>query len=237
MRSGARAGGRPSGRRSRALLILFLMLIVGLPLAILGSLLGSRGSLPATSGEQPGGTIEGRLVDEQEAPLRGLPVRLFLISDEGEVALDHEVTTAADGAFSLVAPPHRGKYEIRVGGGEWVHSRRELSFLDRNGTPIELPPLELGLEPGCTLRVDLERTSDRYADSGRYELHGRLSQGLTLGLVRPALRLSGEFESGRIEIGGLPPLEGKLAIFLDNGDAVELPLELEPGAELRELRL
>jgi hypothetical protein len=223
--------------RSRALLVLLLLLIVGLPLAVVGSLMGSRGMLPATVGDQPGGEIEGRLLDPEGRPLAGATVLLSLLPDGAPSEPQAEVETAGDGTFSFTAPPVRGKYALSAGGGEYVRTVRELSFLDPRGETVELEPVELQLEPGCVLTVRLERASDRYDDSGRYELHGRMLEGWALGLIRPSLRKTGEFEDGVVEIGGLPPLDGRLILFLDNGDEVELPLRLEPGHTERVLPL
>lgn len=228
-------GARPA--RSRAVLVLLLLVIVGLPLAITGSLFVARDSMPATVGDQPGGPIEGRLRDPEGVPLSGVRVQLFLVDEGGGVDPCSETLSGADGRFHFEAPAHRGKYALRAGGDAWVVDGREFSFLDREGKPIEPRDLQWRLEPGCRLAIELIRATDRYDDSGHYELRGRLHRGIAFGLVRPELRLPGEFEGGRIDVGGLPPLAGSLTIFLDNGDEVELELDLVPGVVRRELEL
>lgn len=223
--------------RSRATLILFLLLVVGGPCVMALSILGSEVVGPATVGAQPGGTIAGHLDLPEGEPKAGREVRLFLLPDEGAAREQESVTTDADGAFSFDAPPVQGKYLVAAGGGEWQHSYREFSFLDREGEPTDPRELVVPVRRGCRLVVELKSDSGRRVDRGTWHLSGRASSGPLFGLVRAEIRTSGEFSGGRLEVDGLPPMAGELSIELDGGDIVRVPVELEDGEEHRTVEL
>jgi hypothetical protein len=228
---------RESLRLARLRTLLFVLLLVGLPLGVSISLIAGREDLPATSGEQPGGQVRGRLVEGGGASVPGVPVWLMAIAAESPTRLLGRTTSDAEGRFTLEAEPVIGKYAVGAGGKGYRRSWRELSFLDRKGAVIDPGELELRLLPGCSLRIELVRVSDRFAASGRFELRGRARDGGPFGLLRNEVLLSEDFEGGVIELDGLPPLDGELQVFLSNGDRLMLDLALDVGSHRRQIEL
>lgn len=224
-------------RLARLRTLLFALLLVGLPLGISISLIAGRHSLQAMSGSQPGGWFRGRIVLADGNPAVGVPVQLLTLSADASASKCAEVASGSDGHFALQAPPHEGKYAVRAGGGELRHVWREVSFIDRKGAVTDPGELELRLERGCSLTVEFVRVSERYADSGRFDLTGRVRGGSLFGLMATEVSRSEDFEGGRIEIGDLPPFDGKLQVFLSNGDQLALDLALGEGAHLRRIEL
>jgi hypothetical protein len=237
MRASAELGGRRTSRRARLAATLAVLLVVGLPATLATMVLSSRAERPVPSGAQPGGTIRGFLRDPRGAPLPDVEVRLFLVPLGASLEPAGSTRSAADGAFELAAPPLRGRYELRAGGGELRRVSRGFSFLDRGGRPVEPKAPVLELQPGCSLRVSFEAATARFEDSGRYELRATAAEGPLPSLLGQRVALEGEFDGARIEIGGLPPLDGELLIFFDNGDELRFPIRLRTGRTEHAIRL
>lgn len=228
-----------AGRRLR--LVLLILLVFGAPAAVSISLVTQEIGGEATFGAQPGGRVSGRVLDEDGRPLAGQPVELVLVSPDRVRSPGPRTTTDADGRFELAAPALEGSYLVVAGGtGTWQHDVHGLSFLDRRGGTIQPGPLELELLPGATLELVFRAGADTGPDStgsGRYVIEGKERRGLLFGLVPYGLRREGEVRDGRLRLEGLPPMRARVSVAFDDGETVELELDVEPGANASTVQL
>ena len=221
-------------RRAGFLLIVLLML--GLPALVMRGLLITDLDLNATVGSQPGGVLRGRLVprgdwpEGSEGQLGGHALELSTLDLGGGRARVAETISEADGSFRFDAPAVEGRYQVAAGGGLWQRVLREFSFLDRVGQLAPERELELPLRRGCALVVELQ-SEPKVA--GTYDLSGELKEGAILGVLHSTIQRVASFDDGRIEIDGLPPLEGVLRVFYGVGDELSFAVDLEPGETVR----
>ena len=217
---------------SKLKLLLLVVLLFGAPALVVFSLVEAEiGSIPhgAIDAAQPGGRIEGALVDPDGAPIADENVRLVLVRDPQGPVEAATARTGRDGRFAFDAPALVGHYDLVAGGGTWQRLRQPHSFVDRAGRAIEPAPVEMRLERGCELALTFARRDGHPADDGAYDLDGELGRGFFFGLVRPALRQSGSIAAGELAIGGLPPMRARLVARMAGGERIELALELVPG--------
>lgn len=224
---------RPVRRAGFLLLTLF---VLGLPALVMRGLIDTDLDLHATVGSQPGGLLQGRLIPrgdwagEAEGRLGGHELELFTVDLSGVRTRVGATRSSADGSFSFEVPAVSGRYEVVAGGGLWQRVLREFSFLDRAGELAPERELELPLREGCALVVELQGDPPV---AGAYDLSGELKEGAILGILHPSFRREAEFEGGRIELDGLPPLSGVLRVFFGVGDELRLEVDLVPGETVR----
>lgn len=236
MKHGERAPRSAPRAGPRLVLVLLLLLVVGLPAAIGTAWLRDEVPGSVASGAQPGGTLRGRVLDEDERPLPGRRVEALLVA-AGDQEPGPTTTTDADGRFTLELPPFRGHYVVRAGGGEEQRAARPVSFLGPVGEPLPPDELVLRLRPGATLDLAIERADGSPAGGGRWVLEASFGEGVLFGCVPYGLRQEGRVEEGRVRIDGLPPLRGTLSAVLDSGETLELDLRLRAGPNARTIRL
>ena len=215
----------------RGVLIVAILVCLGLPLAVVSQLYSPRSLATVPSGDQPGGTITGRLVTEDGRPVADHALELHLVVEEGR-RVHGSTRTDAHGQFAITAPPIAGYYLLEAGGGDFQRVVRGVSYLTEEGEIREPEPLELVLPPGATLRVTLTRTDGRPASGGTLYLEGRVASDFLFGLVPAGIRLERSFDAGAVVIDGLPSARGDVRIVLESGDRVEFPFELEAGQTL-----
>lgn len=225
----------------RVRLALLLLLLVGAPFLVTFSLLSSRAYGPVVRADQPGGRIDGTVLDPTGVPLADVEVELVLVTDPPVGASHAEVAertrTDHEGRFSFEAPSHRGAYELRAGGGPWRKVAQGFTFVDGRGRKVEPEPVEFDLQPGAILTVEIERRRGGPLAGGEWELRGHRSERTWLRWFEPELVTRGRFQGTRLTIGGLPPLGGTLTLRLDGGDVVTLPVELSVGETFRHIDL
>lgn len=221
---------------SRLVGILLLILLVGLPVLVVSGLFVRVGPVRVVDGMQPGGAIVGRVVDPEGYPVAGVNVLLWLaeISEDGSIAAhaDEEtapVVTDADGRFELNVPPFEGHYEIVAEGDLWVGASKGVTFVDRDGDPYDPGEIELTIEPGCLLRLELVDETGAPLGNGDYTLTGKADTGPLFGLLGARRHSRGSIHKGVLEIGGVPPMEATISIHMDDGRLVEITLPLTAG--------
>ena len=215
-----------------------MLLLFGAPALVVFSLIDAEvASLPAPviDGAQPGGRIEGTVVDRAGAPVVDHPIELQLVGELGERESAGVVRTDGEGRFGFDAPPVRGHYELAAGGGRWQFVREPRSFVDRAGRPVGGEPARLRLEPGCELALTFVRRDGSPGVDGEYELSGELEHGFLFGLIKPEIRKSGAIVAGELAVGGLPPIAATLVARMASGERVELALELVPGTNRKRI--
>jgi len=215
-----------------------VLLLFGAPALVVFSLIDAEvASLPAPviDGPQPGGRIEGTVVDDGDAPVVDHPVELQLVGELGERASAAVARTDGEGRFGFDAPPVRGHYELAAGGGTWQFAREPRSFVDRAGRPVGERPLRLRLARGCELALTFVRRDGSPGVDGEYELTGELEHGLLFGMIRPEIRKAGTILAGELAVGGLPPIAATLRARMVTGERVELALELVPGTNRKRI--
>ena len=217
-----RERGKTAGLGAQRLRVVLLVLtLFGAPLILMVSYLWMRNAafLPPF-GDQPGGEVVGVVTLEDGSPAADAPVHVFLHRRDTDPESFERAKTDESGRFAVKVPPLDGCYTVVVGGGTWVATRHEISLED--GEP---DPLEVTLEPGCEVVLDLERRDGQEIRAGDYEMV-RAAQSF---LPVPSAALAGEFEGARLTCDGLPPGQWTLRLRLDDGTEAEYSLELEPG--------
>jgi hypothetical protein len=230
---------RPTGPspRNRLALILLLLVIVGVPVMVTTALITQDVVGEVTQGDQPGGTLSGEVVDEDGHALAGEGVVLVCVSPERERTVAGRTKTDADGRFELRAPACQGSYELHAGGGTRRRVARGISFLDRDGEPIQPRPVTLELGPGAALELTFLKAG-KPAGPGRYVLDGRERRGLLFGLVPYyGVHSDGAIEDGVLRLDGLPPMQARLTVRFESGESVDLDLDLRPGVNARHIEL
>jgi hypothetical protein len=235
--SGGAAAAPGSRLRTRVILFVLLLVVLGLPAAIGTSWLRSDVPGAVTSGAQPGGRARGRVVDGEGRPLVGRAVEALLVLGAGETRPGPRTESDARGEFALELPAVQGHYLLRAGGEEEQRAVRPLSFLDPHGRAVEPRAVELALRPGAILELAILLPDGRPAAGGHWVLDGTFGEGLLLGCVPYGLRQEGAVVEGRVRADGLPPLRGTLSVVLDTGESLELDVELRPGLNARTVSL
>ena len=225
--------------KSKIVVLLLLLFIFGVPALVTAGLLfaGPRVVASVPDGKQPGGEFEGRVVDGEGDPIAGMKVRVFLRDEAGAMDEIDALTTDGDGKFQGTVPEHEGHYLVDAGGvGTWQGTGHAFSFLDREGNPHELRPIELELRAGAHLVLELVDGSGDPMGDGELRMEGRFSSPYLFGLVDGSLSSSQSIRAGRIEMEGLPaPMETKIHITLDSGESAELELQVQPGRQVERI--
>ena len=171
--------------KSKVTLVLVLLFLFGIPaIVVTGLLFGSVTPVFASDQDQPGGHVSGKVVDADGNPLAGISVEIGAASESGAVHELDVIVTSADGSFEATLPAHRGFYDISAGGGVWRRSGTSFSFLDREGELRTPRPVELELEPGCDLTIEIVEADGSPAGDGSYDLSGEYQSGMLFGLAK-----------------------------------------------------
>ena len=215
-------------RRHRLRLVVWVVLIVGLPLAILLQLALGERDYGAPIGEQPGGELRARVVDADGTPVVEHPVELQVWA-AGALPQTH-ATQASDSQGRVVfqAPPVLGKYRLVAGGGALQRVGRECSFVDSAGGAVEVQEAELVLAPGAVIELVFTRLGGIPAGSGQLRLEGQTLDGALFGLLTAPVGMTRDFDAGRCVLDGLPPLSGQVSVHFTDG--TELSFEVRAPA-------
>ena len=215
-------------RRSRLRVVMWAVLVFGLPLSIVLQLWLGPAEFGAPAGEQPGGELLARVVDEAGDPVEGATVELQLWP-VGAPAETHETReTDAEGRVRFDAPPLHGKYRLLTGGGAHQRVGRERSFVDGKGRPVELAEVVLERRPGVQLELSFTRSGSP-VDGGTVWLDATTLAGPLFGLLGAPITLEREFEGGECLLDGLPPLEGTVRVRFVDGTELEFRVEAREG--------
>lgn len=228
-------------RRPRLFVVVGVLVLAGLPFVIAGSLL-RKGLSMAVPGAQPGGVIQGRIVDTAGAALEDVRVEVFVVRQDPVPAPPSaevvpppplaETHTDADGAFRCTVPPAEGLYRVYVGGGDWLRVGVDHSML--GGSKGEEPvPLAFELEPGCTLEAHFDRAGSPVT-GGVLHLTRRRSW---YALSTPPLSLQRPFRGGKLVIDGLPAMSADVQVRFDSGAELSFAVDLTPGVKVSRFTL
>lgn len=228
---------KPPGPARRAVTVLLALVMIGLPLIIAFDLSALREAAPAFRGNQPGGTVSGRVLDPGGEPLAGIQVRLH--ATHAGAPLLAETTSAEDGTWSLEAPPlELAAYRLRSGGGPWRLMDREVGFLAPDGSVVGgALEQDLQLRPGAVLRVELVRSDGLPVPSGTARLRGQWVETGAMRLAPRILDLERPFEGSPVVLDGLPPLDGRVDLVLAGGRTVTFEVELREGEQVQRIEL
>lgn len=215
-------------RRSRLRILMWAVLVFGLPLSIALQLWFGPAEFGAPVGEQPGGALLVRVVDEQGAPVTGAEVELQLLPLGAASSTHGTVSTDEEGRASFDAPPLHGKYRLLTGGGAFQRVGRERSFVDGRGRPVELPEAVLERRQGVQLDLSFTREGSS-VDGGTVWLEARTLEGPLFGLLGASIALEREFEGGACLLDGLPPLEGMVRVRFLDGTELAFRVEAREG--------
>jgi hypothetical protein len=210
-------------------IVLLVLLLFALPAVVTTALLTQNVKHDVHGGAQPGGIVRGTAVDDEEHAVAGLAVTAEAVNDEGDVAQLGTTQTDPKGAFLMTLPPITGHYELRFEGPLWQESRVAYGFLDANGRKQDAEPLQVRMQAGCSLDIDLVRTDGHPAGTGTFELQGAPSGGLFAGWTGARLSRRGSFENGTFSVSGLPPMHGRLLITMATGERIDSTLDLARG--------
>ena len=219
----------PGIQSSRIRLLLWVLLIVGLPFAIVLQLWTADANYGAPVGDQAGGTLRARVVDQAGNPVPDVAVDLELWPLGGKPLVHQTQRTDALGEVAFEAPPLRGKYRLVTGGGEYQRVARERSFVDGKGREVELSTVELELRAGVQVQLGFKRREGAAVAGGSVHLVGRTLDGPLFGLIGRTVELEQEFEGDHCLLDGLPPFEGQVHIRLLDGTELDLHLEVPQG--------
>lgn len=208
----------------RAVLVLWALVILGLPLAVVGELVRRRDPRVPPA-EQPGGPLAGRVVGPDGAPWVDGAVELRVVDLAEQSTPVATARTDADGRFRFDAPAVRGKYELRAGGGELCRTAREHSLVGTGGEPFEIR-----LRPGALLDVVVLRPDGTAAGKGELVLTGEPKGAALWGLFAPTVRFEGEVREGRGHLDGLPLMRGELRVTMAAGEVLTRQVDLDAGA-------
>lgn len=215
-------------RRQRVTLLVWALVLVGLPLAIVTQLVLGPENYGAPSGSQPGGKLEVRVVDEGDDPLVDHPVEFQLWRSGGLPETAVTLRSNREGRVVYDAPALEGKYRILAGGGDLQRVGRERSFVDDKGRPVELKEVELTLRPAAVLELTLTRTEDLSPASGEVTIVGKAKGGALFGLLGAPIKAGEPFADGYCELDGLPPFSGEVQVRFKDG--AELRFTVDAGA-------
>lgn len=213
-------------RRHRPWSLLLLLVIFGLPFAVVTQLL--RREHPTVGfGEQPGGEIAGVVLGPGGDPVSGHAIELRLVSRDLTVAPHSRARTDAAGRFVLDAPPFSGKYLLAYGGGPHRAAFREVSLVESAEAARDV---ELALVEGAILRLSFTRADGRPVTGGRAVVEAVTSDGPLFGWMGFPLSREVEFEGAACEVDGLPPCEGEVQVLFTSGDVLKASFEAPLGS-------
>jgi hypothetical protein len=195
---------------------LWVLIAIGLSLSIMLQVWLGRTDLAVSVGEQPGGDLIARVVDEEGRPVVGHPVELEVWPSGGlpKVYATHE--TDAEGRVVFGAPALMGKYRLLAGGGSHQRVGRERSFVDEEGSVVEPSETLLELREGVQLALKFTREGGSSVAGGTLWLNATTLDGPLFGLLGAPIELTREFKAEACLLDGLPPLEGVIRVrFLD----------------------
>ncbi len=218
-------------------IVLLLVLLFALPAVVTTALLTQNVKLEVHDGAQPGGVVKGNVVDAEKKPVAGIDVAGVGVPTDGGATLAGRTKTDAKGAFELALTPVAGHYELRFTSSQWQEARVGFGWLDASGHKTDPAPLEVRMEAGCSLDVDVLRADGKTAGAGTFELQGAGGGGLFSGWVgaRPSRR--GSFDAGTFTIDGLPPMHGRLWITMATGERIDSTLDLVAGKNHHKIEL
>lgn len=215
---------------------MWVVMIVGLPLAIVSQLAWGPETLGAPDGEQPGGLLKVRIVLEDGTPVEGASVEFQVWPTGGEAETSFTAKADAEGRATAEVPAVRGKYRVLAGGGQWRRTGRERSFVDGRGEAVKLSEVELVLKPAAQARLIFTREDAAAPTSGQLRFNGKTREGALFGLLGHPIAVDREFEGGEILLDGLPPAKGELRVRFADGAVLNTKLilvECEEPAEHR----
>jgi len=217
--------------------LILTLALLALPMLVVSQLLTMRSAGEVISGSQPGGVLEGRVLDPNGEALEGHEVILMLVPIEGEPTQAATALTDSAGEFSFQAPPLEGKYRVLAGGGLLRRTFSDITMVNDEGRALSSEPVDLDLDPGAVLRIVIEREDGRTVTGGTLRLQGTTTGEGLFDLLAYGIRLEQEFEGNTCEVGGLPPMDGDLTIQLRSGDVVGDELTLPAGTTTLTYRL
>jgi len=215
-------------RRSRLRGVLWAVLVFGLPLSIVLQLWLGPTELGAPAGEQPGGELLARVVDEEGDPVEGADVELQLLPLGAEPSTHATAATDGEGRTRFDAPALHGKYRLLTGGGAYQRVGRERSFVDGRGRPVEQAEVVLEQRQGVQLDLSFSRAGSPMA-GGTVWLEAKTLAGPLFGLFGAPITLEREFEGGECLLDGLPPLEGMVRVRFLDGTELTFQVEARKG--------
>ena len=231
-------------RGTRASCILILLVLLGIPAIVVSGLLRSTPLEPVVAGSQPGGILHGRVIDASGAPVADAEVRFGVVPMErdgtpGRKAsrIEARVRSASDGSFNISAPAFSGHYELSAGGDLWIRATRPVSLVDKAGKPTDPGVVDLVVEPGCLLRIEVADGSGAVSGSGKFSITGKPDSRGWLGIPRAPVDVQGRITDGLLEFGGLPPMNATVKVFMDDGRSGELILTLSTGIVREKIEL
>jgi hypothetical protein len=216
-------------RAHRLRVVMWVLLVLGLPLAITLKLVFSSADYGAAGGDQPGGEISARLVDRDGNPLAGQPVELQVWPAGGLPETVETRASDAQGRVTFRAPPAQGKYRLLAGGGELQRVGRERSFVDGDGRAVELEEVELVLVPGAVIELTFTRQGEPPTGRASLKLEGETQGGAFFGLAGTPISLTRNFEGGVCVLDGLPPLTGQITAEFADGASVSFKVSVGTG--------
>lgn len=219
------AARRPLPRNKLVVLgLAFLLFGLPLSLAVTVAVFQARfARLPYA--EQPGGTIEGRVLDAEGRPLADVHVEVRAVR-RGELAggagRDADATgrTDAGGRYAIEVPAVDGYYALRAGGDGWQYGELGVSL------EIGADGWDVTLRPGGGVRAEFLDRGERRG-KGAYTLTHRPSG--TFSFLAPPDEVRGEISSGWLERDGLAPGSWTLGAYLDGGLVYTMVVEVEAG--------
>jgi hypothetical protein len=222
---------------SKQRIVLVLLLLFALPAVVTTALLTQNVKRDVHDGVQPGGIVKGSALDGEQHPVAGLDVTGFALTTDAGVTPAGRTRTDAKGAFELALPPITGHYVLRFAGAEWQEAQVAFGWLDANGRKMEPDPLQVHMDAGCSLDVDLVRADGSAAGAGTFEMQGAAGSGLFSGWTGGRVERRGSFDAGKFTIIGLPPLHGRLWITMATGERIDSTLELAAGKNHHKIEL
>jgi hypothetical protein len=214
---------------SKQRIVWLVLLLFALPAVVTTALLTQNVKREVRDGAQPGGIVKGNVFDKEHHAVAGIDVTGWTLTQDGDATLASTTQTDAKGAFELALPPVSGHYVVRFTGTEWQEARIAFGWLDANGNKIEPDALQVQMEAGCSLDVDLVRADHGPAGAGTFELQGVAGGGLFAGWTGERIERRGSFDAGSFTVTGLPPMHGRLWITMANGERIDSTLDLAAG--------
>jgi hypothetical protein len=222
---------------SKQRIVLLVLLLFALPAVVTTALLTQNVKRDVHDGAQPGGIVRGNVFDKEHNAVAGIDVAGWALTSEADPMLASTTRTDAQGAFELALPPINGHYVLRFIGAEWQEARVAFGWLDAKGQKIEPGAVQLQMEAGCSLDVELVRADHNPAGAGTFELQGSAGGGLFAGWTGERVERRGSFDAGAFTITGLPPMHGRLWITMATGERIDSTLDLAAGKNHHKIEL
>jgi len=208
---------------------LWALIAVGLSLSIMLQAWIGQADLSAPAGEQPGGDLIARVVDEDGHPVVGHPVELEVWPSGSQPKVHATGETDEQGRVAFGAPALVGKYRILAGGGGHQRVGRERSFVDDEGRAVEPTEALLELREGVQLAMTFSRPEGSAVAGGTLWLDAMTLDGPLFGLLGAPIGLTREFEGESCLLDGLPPLEGAIRVRFLDGTELEFQVLAREG--------